>query len=265
MGYDLDYVDVALDDGLATVRLRSANDDTFVARKHPLHRELRDIFPLLGADTDVAGVVFAGGYDYFFPVPRLPQLAELLRSDPDAPRRLQEEARQIVEHIVDLDKPVVAAVSGSVAGMGAQIAFLADAVVASAETTFVDSHVPVGLASGDGATVVWPLALGIARARRHVLRGLPLPVAEAHALGLVETVVAEPAHVIPAATELARELVALPTAAYGATKRALNQWLKLGVTVSLELASALEVATYSSPEFLGLLDRYAPPAGEAAT
>jgi enoyl-CoA hydratase len=260
---DFEYVDVEVDNGIATIRLRDPNDETFVERRHPLHRELRDVFPLLGADTEVAAVVFGGGYKHFYPVPRLPQMEELLRLDPDAPRRLQEEARQIVANIIDFDKPLVAAVSGAAAGMGAQIAFFADCALASADATFIDTHVPVGLASGDGATVVWPLALGLARARRHVLRGLPLSAVEAQRLGLVEALIDEPEAVIPAATGVARELAALPRAAFAATKRALNQWLKLGVTVSLELASALEIATYESPEFRGLLARYAPPAGEA--
>ena len=34
----------------------------------------------------------------------------------------------------------------------------------------------------------------------------------------------------------------------------MNQWLRLGSTISLEVASAYEVATYDSPEFVPLCE-----------
>jgi enoyl-CoA hydratase len=256
--YGLHYVDVDVEGGVAVVRILDPNDEFFVERSHPMHRDLRDVFPRLADDDDVAAVVLGGGYEYFFPAPRLPQLAELLAKDPAAAARMQNEARQIVVNMIDLSKPLVAAVAGSAIGMGAQLAFLADFLVASRDASFTDTHVPVGLASGDGATVVWPLLLGLARARRPVLRGDPQRAAEAESLGLVAKLVDARDDVLPAARTLAMELAALPREAYRSTKIALNQWLKLGVQVTLELAAALEVSTFRSPEFQRLLDAHAP-------
>lgn len=261
--YGFDYIDVDLaDDGVATVRIKDPNDELFVERKHPMHRQLRDVWLPLAEDDAVGGVILAGGYNYFFPAPRLPHMAALFAAHPQHVAQMQSEAKQIFINIMEFPKPLVVAASGPVIGMGPQIAFLADFLVASREATFTDTHVPVAIASGDGATVVWPLALGLARARKHVLRGAPLSAVEAEELGLVATLVETREDVLPAAEALARELAALPQQAYRATKLALNQWLRLGVQVSLEVASALEISTFASEDFRKLLAPYAQPAEE---
>ena len=254
--YGLDYVNVDIEDGVAVVRIKDPNDEQFVERKHPMHRHLRDVWLPLAEDDGVHAAVLAGGYDYFFPAPRLPHMAALFAAHPDHVAAMQTEAKQIFVNIMEFPKPLVVAAFGAVIGMGPQIAFLADFLVASRDATFTDTHVPVAIASGDGATVVWPLVMGLARARRHVLRGTPLSAVEADRLGLVERLVDTRAEVLPAARTLAVELSRLPAPAFRATKLALNQWLRLGVQTSLELASALEVSTFAGEDFRKLLEPY---------
>jgi enoyl-CoA hydratase len=254
--YGLDYIDVQIDDAIAVVRIKDPNDEHFVERKHPMHRQLRDVWTHLAEDDAVRAAVLGGGHDHFFPAPRLPQMAALLTAHPEHVEAMQAEAKQIFVNIMEFPKPLVVAAFGSVIGMGPQIAFLADFLIASRDTTFVDTHVPVAIASGDGATVVWPLVMGLARARKHVLRGAPLSAVEADELGLVETLVDTRGEVLPAARALAADLAQLSPLAFRATKLALNQWLRLGVQISLEVVSALEVQTFASEDFRKLLEPY---------
>jgi enoyl-CoA hydratase len=244
------YVHVSVgQDGLAIVRIDDPNDENYVKHSHPMHRELRDIWPALSADPEVRGVVLAGGDKEFYPVPTMQSLAAILESRPGIQHTLQREARDIARNIIDFTKPLVAAVSTKAHGMGAQIAFLCDFAVAARSVSFQDTHTRLGLTSGDGATLVWPLVVGLARARRYVLRGHPLSAAEAYEFGLLSDLVETPEEVLPTAEGVARKLIGLPAAAFQTTKFALNQWLRLGATISLEVASALEVGTYDSPEF----------------
>jgi enoyl-CoA hydratase len=244
-----DFVTVELDRGVATIAISDPNGREFVADSHPMHRELRDVFPALSQDDEVAVVIVAGGRDAFCPFPTLANLDALLSANPDAAFRLQTEARQIVENLIAFDKPLIAAPSVPAAGFGAQLAFLCDFIVASRNVFFQDTHVRLGLTAGDGATVVWPLLLGFSRARRHVLRGHPLSAEDADASGLLAELVDEPNEVLPAARLLADKLALLPAMAYSTTKQALNSWLLLGASASLGLASAHQIATYESPEF----------------
>jgi enoyl-CoA hydratase len=246
---DLKYVHVDLVDGIATVRIDDPNDENYVKHSHPMHRELRDTFPKLGADPEVKAMVLLGGENEFYPVPQMASLDAIMTAKPGIEVVLQREARDIVRGIIDFPKPLVAGVGKVAHGMGAQIAFLSDFVVASRDVTFQDTHTRLGLTSGDGGTLIWPLVLGLARARRYVLRGHPLSAVEAEELGVVAELVDSADDVPAAATKVAQKLVAIPSLAFETTKFALNQWLRLGATVSLEAASALEVSSYYSPEF----------------
>ena len=243
------YLDIGVVSRVATIRILDPNDDEFVRQRHPMHRELRDVFPALADDPGVDAVVLGGGYQHFYPVPHFAKLAQLLSEAPETTSQIQIEVKQILQHIVDFDKPLVAGVSGKAIGMGAQLAFISDLLVASADTVFIDSHVPIGLASGDGATVIWPLVMGLARAKRHVLRGEPLGAAEAYRLGLITEVVDDRTQVLPRAQELASELAELPRDAFRWTKLAFNQWLKLGITVAFDVAAIGEIASYQSAVF----------------
>jgi enoyl-CoA hydratase len=249
------YIHVSVDrDGLAVMRIDDPNDENYVKHSHPMHRQLRDIWPALSADPAVRGVVLAGGEKEFYPVPTMQSLAAILQSKPGIQQTLQREARDIAHNIIDFTKPLVAAVSTTAHGMGAQIAFLCDFAVSARSVYFQDTHTRLGLTSGDGGTLIWPLVVGLARARRYVLRGHRLSAEEAYELGLLSDLVESPEEVLPTAEMVARKLIALPPAAFQTTKFALNQWLRAGATISLEVASALEVGTYDSPEFRALCE-----------
>ena len=248
--YGFDYLETDLRDGVAVVHSADPNDERLVPEAHPLHRELRDLFPALADDDRVRAVVLAGGAEAFTPFPSLEGLDRLLDSDPGAAARMQREVTEIVNNMIAFDKPLVAGVAAPAVGMGAQVAFLCDFIVTSRGVRFQDTHVRSGLASGDGATVVWPLLVGLAHARRYMLRGHPLTAEVADELGLVAELVDTPEQVLEQSVLLAAKLAALPAMAYRNTKRALNGWLRLGATTTLEAAAALELSTYSSPEFL---------------
>jgi enoyl-CoA hydratase len=247
---EFEYVGTKLSDGVATVTISDPNDDSFVQRAHPMHRELRDIFTLLDDDPEVSVIVLAGGKHEFCPVPSLDLLDELLTARPGIAAELQAEARDLVMGMLELRKPLIAAVSKPAMGMGAQLAFVSDFLIASRDVTFRDSHVRLGLTSGDGATLIWPLLMGLARARRHILTGEPLTAGEAHEIGLVAELVERPEDVEAASLALAQKLATLPVEAYATTKRSLNGWLRAAAAKTLETAAEAQIATYESPEFL---------------
>ena len=182
--YGLDYVDVDIERAESrSVRIKDPNDEHFVERKHPMHRHLRDVWLRLAEDDGVHAAVLAGGYDYFFPAPRLPHMAALFAAHPDHVETMQTEAKQIFVNIMEFPKPLVVAAFGAVIGMGPQIAFLRRLPRGIARHDVHGYACAGGDRVGDGATVVWPLVMGLARARRHVLRGTPLSAVEADRSG----------------------------------------------------------------------------------
>jgi enoyl-CoA hydratase len=163
--------------------------------------------------------------------------------------------KQIVSAMLGFRKPLVAAVNGSASNIGAQIALLCDAAVATEEASFGDHHVEAGLPAGDGGTMMWPLLVGMARAREIVLQGQELTAPEALALHLVSEVVPS-GQAVAAATALARRLARLPRMPYFATKQAINNWWRISTAFSWDAALGLEAAALVQSEFKDSLTQH---------
>lgn len=101
-------------------------------------------------------------------------------------------ANEAVQTLENLDKPIVAAVHGSVAGAGLAIMLSADVIYASPETKFVFAYPNVGLTPDCGASALLPAAMGMQRALAFALSGRPLSVEKAEHQGLVTSVVDNP-------------------------------------------------------------------------
>src|SRR5262249_60393741 len=110
-------------------------------------------------------------------------------ADPALRQELVDGARNLLTTLSDIEQPIVVAMQGSAIGLGATVALACDAIVASRTAQIADTHLVAGLVAGDGGCLVWPEAVGMLRARRHLLTGDPLSAAEAHAMGLVTDLV----------------------------------------------------------------------------
>ena len=133
-------------------------------------------------------------------------------------RDLLKLAHRMVRNLANIEKPVVAAVRGAVAGIGWSMAMACDMVIASDTARFSQVFRNVGLVPDGGA--IWFLTqhLGAMRAKELVYSGRRIDAQEALALGLVTRVVADDA-LDAAAWELAHELAQGPTFALGTAKK----------------------------------------------
>jgi enoyl-CoA hydratase/carnithine racemase len=234
-GYETIRAEV--DDGIAVVTLSRPEHRNSVDDR--MHSELATVFRDVRAAKDVRAVVLTGAGEAF-----------CSGGDSSPDRRFEtftgltpiEEARQIVETLVDLDQPLVAAVNGDALGLGAILATLADSSFLARSARFGDAHVKGGVTAGNGSSAVWPLLVGLNTAKELLLGARILDAEEAHRLGLVQHVVGDD-EVLPRALELARHWAELPAAAVQTTKRALNVHLKAAVAQVLPLALALEEQT----------------------
>jgi enoyl-CoA hydratase/carnithine racemase len=95
---------------------------------------------------------------------------------------------RLLDNLLRIEVPVIAAVNGP-AWRHAEIAWLADIVLATEDTVFQDSaHFINGLPPGDGQHVILPMILGINRARYYLLTGQVLSARDALGYGLVNEV-----------------------------------------------------------------------------
>jgi enoyl-CoA hydratase len=237
------------------LRCRYLDDVLEVVIDHPgsdlnavdelLHGELTALFADLRQERTARAVLLTGSgrafsaggdFDWF------PQLRETARLD-----HLRHDARHLIADLLDVELPIVAAVNGPAIGLGASIALLCDVIFMAESATVADPHVRVGLVAGDGGTVIWPLAVGPARAKQYLLTGDPLTATEAERIGLVNTVVADDA-LHETALAFARRLAAGPPLAVRYTKLAVNKLLKDALNTTFDAATALELVTFKSDD-----------------
>lgn len=243
--YNFTHLTVELDDGIATVTFGPQDEGEL---EDSIFANTRDVFTPLGLDHAVRAVVLTGRDDVFFGGAGRVRTRKIVNSPIELVAGQFQTIQQLVAAMVSFRKPLVAAVNGSARNIGAQVALLCDAAVASETTRFFDDHVKAGIAAGDGGTMLWPMLLGIARAREILLLGGEVSAEEALRLHLVTNVV-EQARVVPEAIELARRLAELPPMAYFATKLAVNNWWRMSSMLSWDLSLAYEAAGLVEPSF----------------
>ena len=110
-----------------------------------------------------------------------------------------------------------------------------------------DGHIRAALSAGDGGTLIWPLTMGLTKAKKYLLTGDWIGAEEAERLGLVSEVV-DAGRSLERAVDVARRFANGPQLAIRATKMALNQWLRLGQMASFDYSLALEFLSASDDD-----------------
>jgi len=142
--------------------------------------------------------------------------------------------RDVWGQLLNLDKPVVAAVHGYCIGSGLEIALLCDLRIAATGTVFALPEVQLGMIPAAGGTQTLPRAAGRSGALDLLLTGRRFLAEEALSLGLV-TRLAAPESLLDEAWQLAGGLADLPVAATAALKQLLRQGMDLGLPEALDL------------------------------
>ncbi|MEH0628667.1 enoyl-CoA hydratase/isomerase family protein [Streptomyces stelliscabiei] len=139
----------------------------------------------------------------------------------DVARLIRLGAQRLVAAVLDCEKPVIAAVNGTAAGLGAHLALACDLVLAAEEARFIEVFVRRGLVPDGGGAYLLPRLVGPRRAKELMFFGDALSAADAERLGLVNRVVAAP-DLRKTAREWAERLAAGPTRALASTKHLVN-------------------------------------------
>jgi enoyl-CoA hydratase len=215
-----------------------------------LIRELRSIWDDLADDPNVNVVLLTGSGDYFSVGGDVKAMSEKPGGDVLEDGEVHDPmiSRRIVNRMLECDKPIICAINGDCIGLACTIALLCDITVMSADARIGDTHVSrVGLVAGDGGTVIWPLLVGVSKAKEFLMRGLLIKGAEAERIGLVNHCVAK-ASVMAEARKIADELAHGPSWAIRWTKLSINQVLKGRVNLMLEASMALEQVTFETAD-----------------
>lgn len=209
------------------------------------HREITDVWVDVARDDEVRAVLlraegraFSAGGDF--------DLLDHIMSGHAHVSRVMREAGDLVRNIVECPQPIVSAINGVAVGAGLAAALLADIPIAGRSARLLDGHVTIGVAAGDHAVVLWPLLMGMAKAKYHLLTNDPIDGTEAERLGLVSKVVDDDM-LREEATAIAVKLAEGSRSAIQWTKRSLNHWLRSAYP-AFDASLALEFLGWLGPD-----------------
>lgn len=247
---DIRYT-IDADTGVATVCLN--RPQSLNALSFDMLTQMRSAFEQAAADDTVRALVITGAGRAFS------SGADLMESALNPPRdaqgrldlgaSLEQHYNPLIEAMIAMPKPIIAAVSGLAAGAAANLALLCDLTVAGRSAYFLQAFVNIGLIPDAGGTWLLPRHLGMQRAMGLAMLGERLPAAQALEWGLIWQVV-EDDQVLAAATELAARLARGPTLALAHIKRSLHQAMDNTLPEQLLVERALQRDCGQSQDFI---------------
>jgi len=232
--------------GIATVTMN--RPDALNAVDQTLHHDLEHVWPVLAEDDEVNVIVLTGAGRAFSAGGDIKGMLSRFGTPEGAQRavRTTRSAKNLVASMLNVHKPIVAAVNGDALGLGTTLALMCDITVVSESAKMGDTHVRVGLVAGDGGTVIWPLLIGVNKAKDFLMRGRIVRGSEAVECGIANYAV--PAEqVLSEALKIAEELNGLPPLAVQWSKVGANLILKQQFDLAFDASIAFEALTmYSS-------------------
>lgn len=188
------------------------------------HAEIGSIWKKLNDHPKVRAILVRSEGKAFCAGGELGMVEEMLASE-QARMRVMREARDLVQGMLDCDKPIVSAINGAAVGAGLAVALLADISIAARNAKLIDGHTKLGVAAGDHAVIIWPLLCGMAKAKYYLMLCETVSGEEAERIGLVSRVV-DADQLQAEALQIAEKLAAGSASALAGTKRSLNHWLQ---------------------------------------
>ena len=229
-----DTVLFRMESGLAWITLnrpqaKNAIDDG-------MRQALLDALARVATEPAIRAAVLTGAGDAFCPGA---DLWSGRRADAPAPPAgttralMKQNSQRLIRAVLELEKPIVAAVNGVAAGMGAHLALACDLVIMAAEARLIEVFARRGIAIDSGGAFLLSRLVGLLKAKELVLLADDVPADEALRLGLCNRVVPR-ADLEAAARAWGERLARGPTLALGLSKRLLQRAYESGLETCLE-------------------------------
>ncbi len=163
-------------------------------------------------------------------------------------RIVNEHYNPIIKTIINLNKPVIAAVNGVAAGAGANIALACDIVVAKKSASFIQAFSKIGLIPDSGGTYILPRLIGFQKAKALTMLGDKISAEEAESMGMIyryfEDETFEESY-----NELAIKLASLPPIGISCTKKLFSASHTNSLEEQLELEKEFQIKAGNTEDY----------------
>ncbi len=204
------------------------------------HAEMEQAFLDVSRDPDNQVIILTGtGEEFSGPAVASSVGRAVPKLTPEQWMKLGSEAKRFTMNMLAIEVPMIAAVNGP-ALRHPEVPLMCDIVLAAEQAAFQDSaHFRGGMVPGDGVHVVFPMLMGLNRARYFLLTAQLLSAKEARGFGLVNEVLPRE-QLMTRAWELARQILQQPVINRRYTRVILNEYLRRPMNDLLGYGLALE-------------------------
>jgi len=234
--------------GVATITLN--RPERLNALTFEVYAELRDTFRALDVEPGVRAIVITGNGRAFCSGGDVEDIIGALFSrDHEGLLEFTRLTCDLILAIRSCQRPVVAALNGTVAGAGAVIAAASDVRIAAETAKIAFLFTKVGLSGADmGSAWLLPRIVGLGLATELLMTGDFITAERALAIGLYNKVVPVD-QVLAVATEFATRLAKGPSFALGVTKDSLDREATMDLASALEAEAQAQAACMLNPNF----------------
>ena len=155
------------DTGLATITLH--RPETLNALNRQVFSELQTVLAEIERDDAIKVVILTGGDKCFAAGVDIREIDEI--ATPAEARRFLKEANRVFDGMEELEKPIIAAISGLALGGGCELALACDLRIAADNATFGQPEIKIGVIAGGGGTQRLPRIIGITKAKELLYTG----------------------------------------------------------------------------------------------
>lgn len=223
-------LEVHIENGVGTIRLnRPENRNAMVPA---LRTELLQVMAEWQQDDQIRAIILTGEGKAFCAGGDLASMSNPVSAQTG--REKLKLSHELILAILQMQKPVIAAVNGAAAGAGFSLVLACDLVVAARSAFFVQSFVNVGLVPDLGSVYFLTQLLGHHRAKELMLVGERISAEQGQQLGFVNRVV-EDEQLMTQARAIAEQMARGPSLAISLTKDLVNQTMMASLRESLEL------------------------------
>lgn len=218
---------------------------------NPLDAELRgDLLEAVARvrdDASVRAVVLTGGEGTFCAGGNLHALKEHAGAGPAYWQQRIQSGLRLTDDLLNLGRPIIAAIDGPAIGAGFALALCADMILASPRAKFAMAHLKLGLVPDLGAIYLLPRIVGLQRAKELVFSTREIGAEEAQRLGIVMEVHESDA-LQARARAVAESMTQAAPAAVALAKAMLNTSLDGDRRSAFALEAASQAAAFAAPE-----------------
>ena len=210
-----DTLKVSTDDFVTTVTL--SRPERLNALNHQLADELFDVLHACDQSDDTRVFIITGEGRGFSAGADLKDRG----AANDRPSNAPTLGERLYQALVDIEKPVIAAINGVAVGGGCTLTLLCDIRVAAESAKFQLPFTKLGLSAELGSTYILPRLLGMGKAMELILTSKMIDAKEAHHIGLVNEIVADD-ELLSTAEKMAQQIASFPPASVRMNKAGLK-------------------------------------------